>query len=205
MSPGNERAVLQISEDGTIVEEYRSLITAAKSHNCTHSNIRQSILKGYRCKGFFWQFKVYDLPDEIWKDHPTLKIKCSTKGRVEFLTGKRSYGSTKTRGGYKNISVKNKTYYVSRLIAETFLENPTQKQTVDHIDRNRINNNLSNLRWATMSEQNLNKTNNKYLLSSEYHAKLVFQKPVHSVHMIVNFTLNPVSGKSTLPALFSYF
>lgn len=45
---------------------------------------------------------------------------------------------------------------VHRLIALTFLDNPKNKPTVDHIDRNPKNNNLSNLRWATYSEQNKN-------------------------------------------------
>lgn len=50
----------------------------------------------------------------------------------------------------------DKSVPVHRLIALTFLENPENKPTVDHIDRNPKNNNLSNLRWATYSEQNKN-------------------------------------------------
>ena len=50
----------------------------------------------------------------------------------------------------------DKSIPVHRLIALTFLDNPENKPTVDHIDRNPKNNNLSNLRWATYSEQNKN-------------------------------------------------
>ena len=46
---------------------------------------------------------------------------------------------------------------VHKLIALTYLKNPENKLTVDHIDRNPLNNNVSNLRWATFSEQNINK------------------------------------------------
>lgn len=41
-----------------------------------------------------------------------------------------------------------------RLVAETFIDNPDGKPTVDHKDGNRQNNAISNLRWASYSEQN---------------------------------------------------
>ena len=41
---------------------------------------------------------------------------------------------------------------VHRLMALTFLPNPENKRTVNHIDGNKLNNNLSNLEWATDSE-----------------------------------------------------
>jgi hypothetical protein len=43
---------------------------------------------------------------------------------------------------------------IHRLIAETFIPNPEGKTTVDHINGNRLDNSVENLRWATYSEQN---------------------------------------------------
>lgn len=43
---------------------------------------------------------------------------------------------------------------IHRLVAEAFIPNPEKKATVDHIDGDRKNNSISNLRWATYSENN---------------------------------------------------
>ena len=45
---------------------------------------------------------------------------------------------------------------VHRLIALTFIPNPENKPTVDHIDKNKHNNAVSNLRWATCAENSAN-------------------------------------------------
>jgi hypothetical protein len=43
-----------------------------------------------------------------------------------------------------------------RLVAEAFIPNPDDKCQVDHIDRDKSNNHVSNLRWATQSENCIN-------------------------------------------------
>ena len=76
-------------------------------------------------------------------------------------------GKTKERkccindDGYKQITLckngKVKTFLLHRLLAIHFIENPENKPTVDHKNRDPLDNSLSNLRWYTIKEQNNNK------------------------------------------------
>mgnify|MGYP003641456340 CR=1 FL=1 len=51
---------------------------------------------------------------------------------------------------------KRRMYAVHRLVAEHFIKNNHNKPCVDHIDRNRQNNKISNLRWVTYKENTKN-------------------------------------------------
>ena len=53
---------------------------------------------------------------------------------------------------------KSRKIMVHRLVLEAFVGPCPDGMTCDHIDQNRANNRLSNLRWATWSNQNTNKT-----------------------------------------------
>ena len=65
-----------------------------------------------------------------------------------------------TAGGYPqvNIPVKNALKTVHRIVAETFIEKPEGygKVEVDHINRNRQDNRVENLRWVTHKENQAN-------------------------------------------------
>ena len=60
-------------------------------------------------------------------------------------------------------------YRVHKIIAETWVENddPINKNYVDHIDGNKLNNNASNLRWVTHVENMLNPLTRKHISDSK--------------------------------------
>lgn len=47
---------------------------------------------------------------------------------------------------------KKKMYYAHRLVAEYFIDNPNKYEVVNHIDGNKLNNNIDNLEWVSYSE-----------------------------------------------------
>ena len=51
--------------------------------------------------------------------------------------------------GYRCIRIDGKIYKVHRIVAETFIPNPDGLYEIDHINRDRSDNSISNLRWAT--------------------------------------------------------
>ena len=88
----------------------------------------------------------------------------------------------------KNDEGKCKSMRVHRLVALAYIPNLENKREVDHIDQNKTNNHVSNLRWATRSEnmQNIKQVRrdntlgekNIYLKRDKDRISYVFQKNI---------------------------
>jgi hypothetical protein len=96
------------------------------------------------------------------------------------------------RNGYLRVHLsqngKSKSCFVHRIIALTFIPNFENLPYIDHIDRNQTNNNVSNLRWATKSQNQLNrkfKPKNGFKGIRETHSGR-YQSQIH----------NPETGKT---------
>ena len=85
----------------------------------------------------------------------------SNAGRIRNVKFKRLLNPCKLNTGYLVVSLRNdvkvKSLCIHHLVANAFIENPSNKSCIDHIDRNRQKNNNTNLRYAARSENNQNK------------------------------------------------
>lgn len=106
--------------------------------------------------------------EEIWKtieNNPNYEISnmgnvrsvdrfVNCNGGVAFKKGKILKNYLSKRGYYVvNLSIKQ--YKVHRLVAEAFIPNPDNKPQIDHINTDKTDNRVENLRWVT-NKENMN-------------------------------------------------
>lgn len=129
-----------------------------------------------------------DLGFEIWQDIPGYEglYQASTYGRIiglpktttqsglikAYATGKKKqYLAVKLFKGSKN---SRKSFYIHRLIAETFIPSPKKLPYINHIDENPSNNSVDNLEWCTAVYNNNFGTHNARMAASKSKAVLQF-------------------------------
>lgn len=104
---------------------------------------------------------------EKWKDIVGYEgiYEVSNKGRVRRLfkgtkgTLDRIVKGQTSPHGYHRVQLtfngKIKYLFAHRLAALSFIDNPENKPFVNHIDGNKLNNNIENLEWVTGKENNI--------------------------------------------------
>mgnify|MGYP003417599997 CR=1 FL=1 len=96
--------------------------------------------------------------------HPKLNIWVREDGCIYLPQSGRNpahwtFGCPHSKGYFK-VRIKGKDYKVHRLVAECYIPNPENKPFIDHINRNKVDNRVENLRWATNSDNQRNTTRN---------------------------------------------
>ena len=108
--------------------------------------------------------------------------------------------------GYIRIGLRlNKVEYKNRvhtLVASAFILNPDAKKCVDHINNDKTNNNISNLRWATYVQNGMNKSmskNNKSGVKGVHWnkraKKWLSQITIDGIHVDPGFLINIEDAK----------
>ena len=99
---------------------------------------------------------------EVWRFVKSYEgmYKVSNLGRVMNARTGRILKAGTSNMGYQIVSLrknsKSSTKKIHRIVCQAFLTNPENKRCTDHINHNRADNNLLNLRYATHQENSRN-------------------------------------------------
>ena len=105
--------------------------------------------------------------EEVWKPVPRYKgiLEASNLGRIKILSGNYCYKDRILKGSITKdnfikftIKIDAKAYYefAHVLVAETFYTPYEYLDFVTHLDKNRLNNKINNLKWIPKEETFIN-------------------------------------------------
>lgn len=156
----------KILREKVFVKEYPSINDAAKELGTCNARI-SAACTGHKksAVGYIWEFvnkpepKVEEETTKDWKVIPGFsKYKISKEGEVCSINRKKLLKKRINSSGYYEITLTgddgrriSARHHI--ILAKTFIPNPRNKKTVNHIDGNKLNNNLKNLEWSTHKEQ----------------------------------------------------
>jgi hypothetical protein len=154
-------SILQYDMNNNFIKQFKNALEVTQQLGINKTNLSSNCLgKAKSAGGFIFKYKYKDeiqYEDEIWKDFTfnNKQIQVSTYGRVKS-NNKLLKGCISSQTGYIVISISNnkirKNELVHRLVAKCFLDNPYNKNIVNHKDQNKQNNHIDNLEWCTYSE-----------------------------------------------------
>lgn len=162
------KKIAQYDENNNLIKIYPSIIDASVELNINRHSIGKVCNGKYKKAGnFFWKFiknEKYITNNngiEI-KNYPNYKIK--TDGSIYNIKSKKFVKQIKNLSGYCYVTLckngKKRNFYVHRLVASHYLINKNNLPQVNHINKNRSDNRVSNLEWISISNN---------VLHSKYH------------------------------------
>ena len=93
-------------------------------------------------------------------DIPNCKYYVTDEGKLFNKITNEEFIPVPNKNGYVYITIQYKRVKLHRIIAEAFIPNPDNKPQIDHINRNKLDNRVENLRWVTAQENSNNRTTN---------------------------------------------
>lgn len=112
---------------------------------------------------------------QIIVDNQVTQYKISKTGQCFNINSKKYLKGQISNSGYLNFNLtlpsgEKRRFYAHRLVAVAYIDNPKNKPEVNHLDGNKLNNNVNNLEWVTASENQYHNTkiNNKKTLKKVY-------------------------------------
>lgn len=98
--------------------------------------------------------------EEVWKEiNGYDNYLVSNFGNIKSIKRNLILKQYTLKNGYQSITLcqlgEKRTLSIHRLVCQSFLLNPENKEQVNHIDGNKLNNNITNLEWCTHSENQL--------------------------------------------------
>lgn len=128
-------------------------------------------------------FKAYNI-----NGYPHVKIKTNEVG---------------TYRGYKKRKMKG--YYLHKLVAQYFLEQAKDEIFVIHLDYNKLNNEVRNLKWATKREKELHQWRNPEFLEAKRNAKRTYAKLSENNVRLIKKMINDPNRKTRLKIIAKRF
>lgn len=128
---------------------------------------------------FKFMFPKLIINIERWKYNKKYECYISSMGRMKDAH-RRNITPFKNEGGYFVVIANDgKFHSVHRIMMETFYPiGGMESLTVDHLDGNKANNNLSNLQWATETENQKRATAQKITTSTAKRIEEISKYPV---------------------------
>ena len=91
-------------------------------------------------------------------DHEDYEMLTTYPHTIRRKDTHRECSETMNNDGYLIVTLNGKIYLKHRLIAQQFIDNSNNLPYVDHINHDRTDNRIMNLRWCSRSENNFNKS-----------------------------------------------
>lgn len=154
-----EQPIYKVSLTGKDLEYYVSLknVLRMSKGKYKEDDIRNALENNTEYKGFKWRYQKEkerystNLPGEKWKQIDDMDYDISNRARIKNRKTLQLLRTKTNKDDRECINLTRETFsaFIHDLVATAFVPNPENLIEVDHIDKNKTNNNAENLRWIT--------------------------------------------------------